>query len=171
MQQQPHSIAVPSEVATALVSQFNFERYSADVYYAMAGALDTLNLVGFASYMKKRADEERSHAEKFRSYMADRNVLPKIDALPAIGTPAGTLMEIGEASFAAALTHEYKVTERIWSLCDVSEAAGDKATCEFLLWFIHEQVEEVKSLEEWLTRFELARGNGAAILDLDRELR
>ncbi len=171
MQQQPSTIAVPLEVQSALVSQFNFERYSADVYYALAGALDTINLTGFASFMKKRSDEERTHAEKFRSFMADRNVLPKIEALPAIATQTTSLMDAGEAAFNAALIHEFKVTERINSLCDIADSAGDQATCEFLLWFIHEQVEEVKSLEEWLTRFELARGNGAAILDLDRELR
>ena len=155
-----------------LNNQFTFERYSADVYYALATALDTLNLVGFKKFMETRSAEEREHAKKFADYMADRSVLPIIDALPRpAGLEAVGVMDAGARAFAAALDHELQVTERINNLYILAEESEDPATCEFLRWFITEQVEEERTLDEWMTRFTLAAGDGAAILDLDRELR
>lgn len=165
-------LQMPQTVQKAMISQFNFERYSADVYYALSTALDTINLVGFANYLGKRGEEERTHAKKFASFLADRNVRPVVDALQAPVVPGwASEMVAGGACFLAALEHEYKVTERINDLYNLACQEDDPQTAEFLLWFVHEQVEEVKSLDEWMTRFTIAGSNGAAVLDLDRELR
>ena len=165
-------LQMPPTVQKAMIAQFTFERFSADVYYALSTALDTINLVGFGSYMSKQAAEEREHAHKFASFLADRDVRPVVEAMPAPVVPTwASALDAGGACFLAALEHEYKVTEQIHALYDLAEEMDDKPTCEFLLWFIHEQVEEVKTLDEWMTRFTLASGNGAAILDLDQELR
>jgi len=165
-------IEMPMQVQGEMIRQFNFERFSADVYYALASALDTINLTGFAKFMSERASEEREHAKKFASFLADRNVRPVLDIVPAPLVPgwAGA-MDAGGACFLAALEHEYQVTERINALYALAEESDDPQTCEFMRYFVMEQVEEVKTLDEWMTRFSLADGNGAAILDLDRELR
>jgi ferritin len=159
-------------LAQALNNQFTFERYSADVYYALATRLDYLNLTGFSAYMHKRAGEEREHARKFADYLADRDVLPVIDALdkPPVGALTVEIMGAGAACFQMAIEHEYKVTDKINMLYDLAEEVGDPPTKVFLHWFITEQVEEVRSLEEIKTKFALAAGNGAAILQLNDEL-
>lgn len=159
------------KLISALAEQLNYERFSADVYYALATAFDFLNLTGFKAYMHKREAEEREHARKFSDYLADRNATPVLSALPdpKREIPADP-MKAGIAGFAAALEHEKTVTARINALAEMAFDENDPATGEFLLWFIHEQVEEEKSLEEILTKFRLAEGNGAAILMLDKEL-
>lgn len=156
-------------LAAAMVSQFNYERYSADVYYALANQLDFLNLTGFKSYMLKRASEERSHAQKFADYLADRNVVPVVDALPKPATEIGIDVFIaGKNAFQAALDHEKTVTSRINALCILAE--NDPASIELLLWFAKEQVEEERTLEEVMTKFALIGSNGTGIYILDKEL-
>lgn len=161
---------------TKLVKQLNaqltYERFSADVYYSLAAQLDFLNLTGFAHYMKKRADEERVHADKFVEYLADRDVLPVIDKLdkPSVDLEDSDSMTAGERAFDAALAHEKTVTTRIWELYKMATELGDFATVVFLHWFITEQVEEEHTLDVILTKFELARDDGSAILLLNEEL-
>ena len=155
----------------ALQKQYNFERYSADIYLALGVQLDYLNLTGFASWMYKQAGEERSHADKFQEYLIDRNVAPIVGAIPAPGVMIGTaIMSAPKVAFSAALSHERLVTERINDLFGVAREAEEYPTEEFLHWFVKEQVEEEKTLEEIMVKFELADGNGAAILMLNEEL-
>lgn len=159
-------------LATALISQLNFERYSAEVYYALAAHLDFLNLTGMCAYMHKREGEERDHAHKFSDFLADRNVRPALTALekPPVVQLSDSVMQVGRECFGMALEHERNVTARIWALYYLAEQYEDAAAQEFLHWFIKEQVEEERTLEEIMTRFTLAEGNGAAILMLDDKL-
>lgn len=158
-------------LAIALNNQLTFERFSAEVYYALATKLEKLNLDGMAHWMHKQAEEERSHAKKFSDYLSDRNVLAIIEGLdkPPMSEVSG-VMDAGESLFRQAYGHEKVVTDRINALYSIAEAVDDPPTCVFLHWFITEQVEEVHTLEVLLTKFEIARGNGAAILALDHEL-
>jgi ferritin len=153
---------------TALNSQYNFERFSSAVYTSLAAHLDTLNLVGMAKYLRGRAAEEESHAGKFENYIIDRNGVLVVDGLPK-PEPCGEsdILKCGETCFSLALDHEHNVTTRLEMLYALAESAEDPRTCVFLHWFLTEQVEEERSLEEILTRFKLATGNGAAILLLD----
>lgn len=158
-------------LVSALQNQFNFERYSAEIYAAMSAGFDSLNLTGMSAYMHKRAEEERGHALKFQNYMVDRDIQPYLDLIPAPAMPeTGSIFEAGRKLFALALAHERQVTARINALYEVANKVVDPATCVFLHWFISEQVEEEKTLSEILTRFELAGDNGAALLLMDREL-
>lgn len=156
-------------VAIALNSQFNYERYSAAVYDALAAHMDFLNLTGFKGYLAKRANEERGHAQKFADYMADTNTKPDVDAIakPTQILPNDPLIA-GRMAFQMALEHEQTVTTRIKALSVV--ASDDFATHEFLLWFIKEQVEEERTLEEILTKFNLIGTDGTGVVILDKEL-
>jgi ferritin len=160
-----------TKLVNALQEQLNFERFSADIYDGLAGQLDTLNLTGMSAYLAKRAGEERGHAHKFASFLADRGHTPALSALPDPMIPAGAdPMGAGARAFSAALAHEVKVTERINALYTLAFDEDDPATEDFLRWFVTEQVEEEKTLEEILTKFKLAAGNGAAVLLIDHEL-
>ncbi len=157
-------------IATALNNQLTFERYSEAVYQSLAAQLDALNLTGMRDYLLKRAGEEHSHAEKFREFIADRDSLPVIDALPKPEVELGSdLIQAGKAAFTLALEHERKVTARISALFDLARKMRDPQTEVWLHWFLIEQVEEERSLEEILTRFALA-DSGTGILLIDRML-
>jgi ferritin len=155
----------------ALVRQYNFERYSADIYLSLGAQLDILNLTGFAHWMYAQAGEERSHADKFKEYLIERNVMPVVAAVPAPNhVVTNALMDAPRSAFEMALAHEKLVTERINDLYGLARETEDYPTEQFLHWFVKEQVEEEHSLEEILTKFAYAAGNGAAILMLNEEL-
>lgn len=159
-----------SVVQEALINQYNYERFSADVYLSLAVHLETMNLRGMAAYMRKREGEERSHAAKFADYLADRNV---VASLAALDKPAGLGADIfsaGMTAFTAALAHEKTVTARIEALYYLAGDVEDGLTQEFLHWFLKEQVEEEATLDEIITKFMLAGSNGAALLMLNEEL-
>lgn len=165
-------IASP-KLIEALQAQFNAERYSADVYYALATALDNLNLVGAAAYLQARADEERGHAQAFSDYLSDRFVRPILTALAdpnKVQIPADP-QGAGGAAFLVALDHERLVTARIRTIFDLAFEEDDPETVAFIQPFLTEQVEEERSLDEIITRFTLGKGNGAAILLIDDDLR
>lgn len=158
-------------VAKALQSQMTYERYSAAVYEAFGAELDARNMVGMSQWMYRQAGEEQSHSVKIRSYLADCNITPLLQALDQPAVPASEgLLGIGAALFGAALAHERTVTERIGTCFQLARRVGDSASEVFLQWFVSEQVEEEKTLEEIMTRFALAEGNGAAILMIDQAL-
>lgn len=158
-------------LVVALNNQYNYERFSEAVYQAMAAHLDYLNLVGMAKYMRKRAGEEHTHADKFAEYLTDRNAVANLAALDAPQIPVQTdPMLVGFEVFTKALEHERTVTARIEALYRIAGELDDGMTRVFLHWFLAEQVEEEKSLEEILTKFRLASGNGAAILLVDEAL-
>jgi ferritin len=165
------STALDATLQVALNNQFNFERYSSAVYLSLAAHLDMLNMVGMAGYLYKRAGEEESHAKRFREYIIDRNAELIVDALSRPDEIADlNPMTAGRVSFQAALDHEHKVTVRIEELSALAARLGDQRTREFLDFYLPEQVEEERTLEEIITKFSLAEGNGAAILMLDKEL-
>lgn len=165
------STALDPTLQVALNSQYNFERYSSAVYLALAAHLDMLNMVGMAAYLYKRSGEEEGHAHKFQEYIIDRNAKLVVDALPRPDEMSDlSPMTAGRAAFRLALDHEHKVTVRIEELSKLAAGLGDQRTREFLDFYLPEQVEEERTLEEILTRFQLAEGNGAAILMLDKEL-
>src|ERR1035437_6392048 len=65
----------------ALQSQLTLERQNAAIYDALSASLDNVNWSGSATFMKKSADEERTHAQKFTDYLVDRNCVPIYAAL------------------------------------------------------------------------------------------
>jgi ferritin len=69
-----------------------------------------------------------------------------------------------------ALEQEQRVTEEINELFRIARDSNDYAAEEFLMWFIKEQVEEVRSMNDLLNVCEQADGNVLLIEDfLTRE--
>ena len=69
-------------IQDAMNEQIKNELYSAHQYLAMAAYCESVNLPGFASWMRMQAQEEREHAMKFYDHIQDRNgrvVLQAID--------------------------------------------------------------------------------------------
>lgn len=139
------------EVEAGFQSQHTYERYSAALYTALAYGLDTHNLTGAASYFHKRAGEEVEHAQKFAGFLADIGIVPKFDALNAVSIIPMTIREAVEA----ALVHEKTMTARLEALYFLADNAEAPTACVFVHPYLTEQVEEERTLEEWLTRLSL----------------
>jgi ferritin len=122
----------------ALNKQVNREFYSAYLYLAMSSYFETVNMKGFAHWMKIQAKEEQSHALKIYDYILARGgkaSLLDIEAPKAKWPSSGKVFE-------EVYAHEQKVTAMINGLVDLAIKEKDHASFEMLQWFVKEQVEE-----------------------------
>lgn len=80
----------------ALNKQLNAELYSAYLYLSMSAYFQSVNLGGFANWMRVQAQEELTHAMKFYDYVNERGgrvVLQPVEGPPrwrCSRTPTGT---------------------------------------------------------------------------------
>jgi ferritin len=158
---------VKKTVEKAFNDQINAETYSAYLYWSMSAWCERNNLTGFANWMRIQAQEEMTHALKFYTHILERG--GKI-ALAAIAAPETEWKDI-EAIFAATLKHENYVTERINYLVDLTTKEKDHAGTQFLQWFVNEQVEEEKNVDQVLGQLKImGKQPGAALYMLDKEM-
>jgi len=150
----------------ALNEQINAELYSAYLYMSMSAYFENEGLNGFAHWMKFQAQEEQLHAEKFYSYINERNgrvILKAIDAPPVKWDSA-------LAVFKNALAHEEKITGLINNLVNLAIEEKDHAAHQFLQWFVEEQVEEESNVRNVIDELNLIGGGGSGMFMLNREL-
>lgn len=149
-----------------LNSQLTREMYSSNFYLAMAGYFQSINLRGFAHWMRLQGQEEMTRAMKFFDYILDRGGIVKIDAIPAPPFSWDSPLSAMES----ALSHEQTVTKHINELADLSIKEGDHATHIFLQWFVTEQVEEEANVLEIVDKLKLIGDWKGGLLMIDNEL-
>jgi len=157
---------ISQKIADALNDQIRKEVYSSYLYLSMAAQFASMNLNGFAHWMKIQTGEETKHAMKIYDHLNQRNgrvILQQIDAPPSSWKSAKEM-------FQDAYQHEQKVTESINKIVELARAEKDYATDAFLQWFVNEQVEEEASTNEILQKLQLMGDNPLALLVLDSEL-
>jgi len=154
-----------SKMAEAINKQIAAEFYSSYLYLQMAAYFESLNLPGFANWMRVQRLEEQVHAMKFFDHMAERGAeikLLQIDQPPLKwNSPL--------AAFEAAYQHEVLVTGLINNLVNIARAEKDHASDTFLQWYVTEQVEEEASTSAIVAKLKLV-GDGGGVFLIDREL-
>ncbi len=155
------------KMVAALNEQIKHELYSSYLYLSMSAFCDSLNLKGFAHWMKLQAEEERAHAMKFYDFLlgnAQRVSLDTIDKPPLdFGSP--------RAIFQKVLEHERMITGRIHKLYELATQEKDYATQIMLQWFVTEQTEEEANAMDILARIEMVEERMSAVLWIDKELK
>lgn len=154
------------ELAQAFDDQITLEFEASLVYRQLAIELDDMDLPGMASWLRRQADEEIVHANRFIDHAADRGNKPTIGALAA---PKADISSVLDA-FKAALAHEEKVSESIRNLVRTADKAGDLDSRPLLNSFLSEQVEEEATVSEIIGRVEMINDDGPGLLRLDEEL-
>lgn len=150
----------------ALNDQITWELYSSYLYLSMSAHFLSVNLGGFANWMRVQAQEELLHAIKFYDFVNERGgrvVLQTVKAPPSEWTTPVSVFE-------DTLKHERQVTKRINDLVDVALKEKDHATNIFLQWFVTEQVEEEASVKEILEKLKLLGDARGGLFMMDREL-
>lgn len=151
---------------TGFNAQIQKEFYSSYLYLAMAAHFEAADLPGFAAWMKKQADEERSHAMKLWDYVYDRGgkvELQAIDQPPSVfGKPL--------AMFQQVLEHEQKVTASINALYALAGKEGDVAAQIYLQWFVTEQVEEEKTVSDLIAQLKMSGDQAFGVLFMDKHV-
>ena len=154
------------EIQDALNNQIKNEYFASYTYLSMAAHCESINMRGFAGWLRKQSKEELEHAMKLFDYVIDRDghvVLQSIDK------PQNKFKSLSDM-FQQVLDHEKEVTAMINKLYEKAINENDHATAVELQWFIQEQVEEEKTATEILEKLKFAGNNSSALLLLDREL-
>ena len=157
---------IDEKMQEALNKQLNAEIYSAYLYLSMSAYFQSVNLGGFANWMRVQAKEELAHAMKFYDYVNERGgrvILHPVEEPPSE-------WDSPLAVFEHVYRHEQKVTGLINKLVDLAVKARDHATNNFLQWFVSEQVEEEASADEVVQKLKLAGGDASGLFMIDREL-
>ena len=157
---------IDQRMQEALNKQINAEIYSAYLYLSMSAHFQSVNLAGFANWMRVQWQEELAHALKFYDYVNERGgrvVLQPVEAPPSAWDSPLALFE-------DVYRHEQKVTGMINKLVDLAVEIRDHATNNVLQWFVAEQVEEEASAGEVVQKLKLVGDDPSALFMIDREL-
>ncbi len=149
----------------AMNDQIRHELYSAYLYLSMAAYFEALNLPGFAHWMRVQAREEAGHAMKFFDHLGDRGERVTLQALEQPPTDFPSPQE----TFAQALQHERRITRLVQNLYQLATRENDLSSLPLLHWFLEEQIEEEKSVEQILEALRRIGGNGRGLVGMDRE--
>ncbi|MDD2680807.1 MAG: ferritin [Patescibacteria group bacterium] len=155
------------KIKNILNEQIREEMYSSNLYLAMSGRFEALNLKGMANWMQIQAKEENNHALGFFYFLLNRSVEPVISAL---AQPDLKGLDKPADLFAAALKHEGHITACINSIYELAKEEKDYALESFIRWYIDEQVEEEANANEIVDKIKLIGSEGPALYMLDQEL-
>lgn len=154
------------KIQKALNKHLNAELYSSYLYLSMSAYFGSLNLDGFANWMRIQAQEELAHSIKFYDYVEERGGRVQLSSVDGPRIEWSSPLE----AFEHVYEHEVEVTALINRLVDLSIELSDHATNNFLQWFVAEQVEEESSADQIVQRLKLVGDDGAGLFMLDREL-
>lgn len=149
-----------------LNKQINEELYSAYIYLSMNAYFESMNLKGFANWMRVQVQEELVHAMKFYDFIVGRGGRVKLDQITKPPIEWKSPLDAFEAAYA----HEQHITGRINILVNLAIEEKDHATNAMLQWFVTEQVEEEANTSSVVEKLKLAGKKGPGLLMLDQEL-
>jgi len=157
---------ISEKMQEALNKQLNAEFYSAYLYLSMVGYFESIDLKGFANWMRVQTQEEQFHAMKFYDYIIERGgrvILRQIETPPNNWDSPLAVLE-------ATLKHEQKVTGLINDLVYLAREQKDNASEIFLQWFVKEQVEEEDNVSTVLAQLKLVKASPQALFMMDKEM-
>ena len=157
---------ISKKMEEALNKQVNAELYSAYLYLSMESYFKSLNLNGFANWMRVQTQEEVAHAMKIYDFVNERGGRIILKAIEGPETEWDSPLAVFEAVY----VHEQKVTGLINDLVDLAIKEKDHATNTFLQWFVNEQVEEESSADEVVQQLKMMENAPGGMFMLDREL-
>jgi ferritin len=157
---------IGKKMEEALNDQVTAEFYSGHLYLAMSAYCESIDLPGFASWMRIQYQEELSHAEKIFDYVIERDGRAVVNAFETPPQTWDSVLDVFEATY----EHEQKVTGLINNLMDLALSEKDHASQIFLQWFVNEQVEEEANVKSVIQQLKLLGDSKAGLFQIDREL-
>ena len=157
---------ITSEIEKALNQQINAELESFYVYLSMVAYMESINLLGFASWMRLQAEEEMVHAMKIYDFVHERDGRVSLESIPK---PPSEWKDATEV-FQSAYRQEEEITEKINVIVDMALRVSDHATHTFMQWFVTEQVEELATVNAIIQKLKLIEGAPGGLFLLDQEM-
>ena len=183
---------ISEKMQKALSEQINWELYSSYLYLSMSSHFHSVNLGGFASWMRVQAQEELLHAIKFYDFVHERG--GKVLLQPVKAPPSDWNSPL--AAFEAVVKHEFvllafanmKITYHLATelgqrdprrpqlqFAGLRPAQGEHLVQQVAhalggILDAAQQVEEEASANEVVQKLRLIGDAGGGIFMLDREL-
>ena len=157
---------IQQELEEAINAQINQEFTASYSYLGMSTYFDELSLDGLASWMQNQHSEEQAHAMRLLNYLQDRGGRVQLAAIPSPQVEFSSILEVFEIS----LQMEIENTTSINALYELALKNNDHATKSHLQWFLDEQVEEEKSVEDIIALLERIGDDPAGLLYLNDKL-
>ena len=153
-------------VQDAMNNQIQAELHSSYIYLSMAAYYESLNLSGFAHWMRAQSQEELAHAMKFFAHINGRG--GRVTLMTIAAPPIE--FEDPLTAFRMAYEHEQKITGLIGDLYRLATNEHDYPALSLLQWFIDEQVEEESSTGSVVEMLEKVGDNSMGLFMVDRQL-
>ena len=155
-----------ANVSKLLNEQINKEFYSAYLYLDMSNYYYGKNLDGFGNWFKIQAQEERDHAMLMRTYLQNNNVHVEFGT---INKPEGKYKDL-MSPLTAALEHEQFITKSINKIYGAAHEEDDYRTMQFFNWFVKEQGEEEKNVDDIIKKMKLFGSDPKSLYALNQDL-
>ena len=157
---------IKKKMQDVLNRQINAELYSSYLYLSMAAYFESVNLKGFANWMRVQTQEELVHVMKFYDYVIGRGGRVKLSPIDGPPTEWKCPLDVFENTY----RHEKKVTGLINKLVNLAVSEKDHATTKFLQWFVDEQVEEEASAQQIVDQLKMIGDQSSMLYMVDKEL-
>jgi len=152
------------KVLQALNDQVQAEFIAFYTYLSMSAWLEANDWPGFAQWMRTHSEEEQMHAMKIYDFINERKGVVELKAIEQPPTEFNSVREV----FEAALSHEEKVTAMINRIYKLAQEEGDYPTELLMQWYITEQVEEEKIVEDALVLIKRANNDPFQLLYMEK---
>ena len=150
----------------AINDQIKEELFSSYIYLSMAAYFESVNLPGFAHWMRVQSQEELEHALKFFDFVNERGGRVELKALDQPPVEYSGPIAVMEKT----LEHEQYITGRIHDLYSLAVEEKDYASFSTLQWFVDEQVEEEETAGGILELLKAVGDKGQGLFMVDRKL-
>ena len=162
-------------LAEALNAQITHEFNASYIYLGMSAYFESLDLDGFAGWMRAQSAEEWGHGMRIFDHLAARDVdivlAPLVKPKTGYDDPKAAIASPAEAAMggdpAAALAAEQGNTRAVNALYAKAIECGDYQAKSLMDWFVNEQIEEEDTVRTLLSQLKIAGSDGAALLILD----
>ena len=155
-----------TKIVDLLNGQINREFYSSFLYLDMSNYYYEENLNGFGSWFGVQTQEEYAHAMLFIQYMQNNGHRPILEAIEKPDIEFKSFKHVLEVTY----EHELFISKSINEIYGVAYEVKDFRTMQFLDWFVKEQGEEEKNVDDLNKRFDLFGGDPKGLYMLDSEL-
>ncbi|MDP4241063.1 MAG: ferritin [Bacteroidota bacterium] len=154
------------KITDLLNSQINKEFYSSYLYLDMSNYYIEKNLNGFGNWFAIQAQEEYAHAMLFIKYILNNS--EKV-VLNDIASPNKHYKDF-KHPLEGSLEHEISISASINAIYAEAYTLKDFRTMQFLDWFVKEQGEEEKNVDDLCKRYEMFGTDPRGLYLLDAEL-
>lgn len=154
------------KIVELLNTQVNREFYSSYLYLDMSNYFYDNSLNGFGNWFGVQTQEEYAHAMLFLKYLQNNGEKVVLDAIAKPDIEFSSVKHALEETY----KHELFISQSINDIYGAAYDLKDFKTMQFLDWFVKEQGEEEKNVDELCKRFDLFGNDSRGLYMLDNEM-